>query len=78
MARLSASAERALSIVAHLSMAISIGRDIPDMAGFPEFYKKQMSRQDMEVLERFDELCKQAYRDLAKMLERDMKAKDGQ
>lgn len=78
MAKLTASAERALSIIAHLSMASRLDKNVLGMTGLLEFYKKQMSRQDMEVFERFDELCKQAARDLGKMLEQDLKAKDGQ
>ncbi len=78
MAKLTASAERALSIIAHLSMASRFDKDVEGMTGFLEFYKKRLSRQDKEVFKRFDELCKQAAKDLVKMLEQDLKAKDGQ
>ncbi|BCB26464.1 hypothetical protein SKTS_13500 [Sulfurimicrobium lacus] len=76
MAKLSAGAESALSVIAHMAMANQLGKNVPGMADFPEFYKKQMSRQDRDVIDQFDRLCKQAYRDLAKMLKQDL-AKDG-
>jgi hypothetical protein len=72
--RLSVSAEHALSVLAHVGMANRLDKEVSGMAGFSEFYKKQMTAADRAIWSRFDELCRQAYRDLVRLMEQDKKS----
>lgn len=73
MAKVSAAAQRALSIVAHASMARQLDKDVfakQGHSGFYEFWKKQLTAADRAILDEFGRLQRQAYADMAKMLEK--------
>lgn len=44
------------------------------MSRFPAFYKKEMPAADRAICSRFAELSRQAYRDLARLMEQDQSA----
>lgn len=75
--KLSAPAERALSVIAHIAMARDMAKNVPGMERFGEFYLKNIDAKDRAVYARFNDLCRQACRDLAKALEDDQKAGNG-
>lgn len=75
--KLSAGAERALSVIAHVAMARNMEKEIPGLKAFGEYYLKQISPADRAVYARFNDLCRQAHRDLAKLLEQDMEKANG-
>ena len=72
--KLSASAEHALSVIAHLAMAKDLAKNVPGMEKFGEFYLKNIDVKDRAVYARFNDLCRQAYKDLAKLMAEDRKA----
>ncbi|MDT3668992.1 MAG: hypothetical protein ROZ37_01515 [Aromatoleum sp.] len=74
MAKVSAAAQRALSIVAHASMARQLDKEVfakSGAAGFFEYWKKQLTAADRAILDEFGRLQRQAYADMAKILEKD-------
>lgn len=77
MAKISASTEHALSVIAHLAMAKDMSKNIEGMKGFYTFYQDQLSAGDKKIVERFGELCHQAYADLAKLMANEI-GRDGQ
>lgn len=72
--KLSASAEQALSAIAHVAMAQDLEKKVGGMAGFGDFYLKQLKANDRAIYERFIELSQQALKDFSAMLGKDMKA----
>ncbi len=73
MAKLSASAEHALSVVAHASMAKDMAKNVEGMGGFYEFWLKEQTPKDREIVESYIKLSKLAYKDFTSMLAKDMK-----
>lgn len=73
MAKLSASAEHALSVVAHASMAKDMAKNVEGMGGFYEFWLKEQTPKDREIVESYIKLSKLAYKDFTAMLAKDMK-----
>lgn len=73
MARLSASAEHALSVVAHASMAKDMAKNVEGMGGFYEYWLKEQTPKDREIIESYLKLSRRAYKDLAAMLAKDIK-----
>lgn len=83
MAKVPAAAQRALSIVAHASMAMQLDKDVfakQNAGGFYEFWKKSLAAAELAILDEFGRLQRKVYADMAKMLEKDVdrrKAVDG-
>ncbi|MEY4593568.1 MAG: hypothetical protein RIR18_2463 [Pseudomonadota bacterium] len=77
MAKFSAATDHALSVIAHVSMAQGMTKNVKGMDGFAEFYKKQMPPKDKEVMRRFEAFCQKAHVDLSKMLQQELQS-DGQ
>jgi hypothetical protein len=74
MAKVNAAAQRALSIVAHASMAMQLDKDVFAKLGdrgFYDFWKKSLTASERAVLDEFGRLQRQAYADMAKMLKED-------
>ncbi len=71
--KLSAGAERALSVIAHIAMARNIAKEVEGYQGFDEYYLKKIAAADRAIYARFNDLCRQAYKDLSKMMEQDVK-----
>lgn len=76
MAKVTAAAQRALSIVAHASMAMQFDKEVfakQTVGGcsFYEFWKKQLTAADLAILDEFGRLQRKAYADMAKMLKED-------
>jgi catalase len=76
--KLSAAAEQALSVIAHIAMAKDMAKNVRGMEKFGDFYLKNIDAKDRAVYARFNDLCRQAYKDLARMMADDIKAGDGQ
>ena len=76
--KLSAAAEQALSVIAHIAMAKDMAKNVPGMEKFGDFFLKNIDAKDRAVYARFNDLCRQAYKDLARLMEEDIKAGNGQ
>ncbi|MCC4116363.1 hypothetical protein LLG90_13465 [Aromatoleum toluclasticum] len=60
--------------MAHASMAMQLDKDVLSKqgpGGFYEFWKKSLTAGDRALLDEFGRLQRQAYADMAKMLEKD-------
>ena len=75
--KLSASAEQALSVIAHIAMAKDMAKNVKGMDRFGDFYLKHLDAKDRAVYARFNDLCRQAYKDLARVMEEETKAGNG-
>lgn len=73
MAKFSAATEHALSVVAHAGMANGISKNVEGMKGFLEFWLKEQSAKDREIVDHFHKLSTKANKDLSAMLAKDMK-----
>lgn len=74
MAKVTAAAQHALSIVAHASMAMQIDKEVfakQNAGGFYDFWKKQLAAADRAILDEFGRLQRKAYADMAEMLKDD-------
>lgn len=74
MARFNASAEKALRVIAHLTAARAMAKDLPDMDGFAEFYLERLPAEEKAIVKRFEALCQKAFRDLATELAEELEA----
>jgi hypothetical protein len=72
MAKLSASTEHALSVVAHALMAKGMQANVAGMSGFYDFWLKEQTSKDREIVEQFKRLSNAARSDLASMLKKDI------
>lgn len=77
MAKLSAAVEHALSVIAHASMAKEIASNVDGMGGFYEFWLKEETPKDREIIESYLKLSKQANKDFSAMLAKDLKGSNG-
>ncbi|BBE51814.1 hypothetical protein OYT1_ch2298 [Ferriphaselus amnicola] len=77
MAKLSTATEHALSVIAHASMAKDVSRNVEGMGGFYEFWLKDQSPKDRDLIESYLKLSKAAYKDKAAMLAKDVASKNG-
>lgn len=77
MAKLSASAGHALSVVAHALMAKGISVNVEGMSGFYEFWLKEQTPKDREIVDAFLKLNQTARKDFSAMLAKDMKGGNG-
>lgn len=71
--KLSAGEERALSVIAHIAMARNISKEVEGCQGFDEHYLKTLPAADLAIYDRFNDLCRLAYKDMAKMMKQDAK-----
>jgi len=76
--KLSVAAEQALSVIAHVAMAQDMAKNVSGMEKFGDFYLKNIDAKDQAIYARFNDLCRQAYKDLARLVEEDIKAGNGQ
>lgn len=75
--KLSVAAERALSVIAHIAMARDMAKNVPGMDKFGDSYLKNIDMKDRAIYARFNDLCRQAYKDLATAIAEDIKAGNG-
>ena len=52
-------------------MAESIAKKVEGMEGFADFYRSKIPQSDKDILLQFEQMCRQAYRDLADLIGRD-------
>ena len=64
-------------MIAHVAMAKDMSKNVPGMEKFGDFYLANIDTKDRAVFARFNDLCRQAYKDLARLMEEDIKAGDG-
>lgn len=77
MPKLSAATEHALSIIAHAVMAKGMASNVEGFSGFYEFWLKEQTLKDREIVEAFTKLSTQARKDFSAMLAKDMKGSNG-
>lgn len=77
MAKLSAPVEHALSIVAHAIMAQGMASNVKGMEAFYEFWVKEQTPKDQQLIEAFLKLSTKARKDFAEMLSKDLKGSNG-
>lgn len=74
MGKVNAATQRALSIVAHALMAAVLDKEVfakQNAGGFYDFWKKGCTASERAIIDEFYRLQRQAYADMAKMLEKD-------
>lgn len=72
MAKLSAATRNALSVVAHSIIALNLEQKVMQKnsaSGFYEFWLKNQSAADKAIIEEFSKMSREAYRELARLLE---------
>lgn len=77
MAKFSAATEHALSIVAHAAMARGMSQNVKGFEGFYEFWLKEQSPKDREIVDAYLKLSDKARKDFSAMLAKDMKGSNG-
>ncbi len=77
MAKLSAVTEHALSIAAHAIMVKDIDSNVKGFSGLYEFWLKDQTPKDREIVATFLKLATQARKDFTTMLAKDMKDSNG-
>lgn len=77
MAKLSAAAEHALSIAAYAIIVKGIDSNVKGFAGLYEYWLKDQTPKDREIVATFLKLATQAKKDTYTMLAKDMKDSNG-
>ncbi len=77
MAKISASVEHALSIVAHALMCKGMAKNVSGMESFYDFWLKEQTPKDREILNAFQKLSTTARKDFSAMLANDLKGING-
>lgn len=77
MAKFSAATEHALSVVAHVAMARGMSQNVEGFEGFYEFWLKEQTPKDREIIDHFHKLSTKARRDFTAMLSKDLKGSNG-
>lgn len=77
MVKLSAATKHALSLVAHAMMAKGISNNVTGMGSFYDFWMKEQTPKDREIIEAFLQLSTRARKDFSAMLAKDMKDSNG-